>query len=221
MRKPTETQQKILKEQVGKIFAQDKKKLDEVLGGQGWRYLLGAILIFPLTLIKVFDFIFSSPHLWRDYVSENEDRKQQRLRSSIGLCEYNFNNKRAQYNEYRDNLTEYNKEAVRQKNIEYKKSEVLKRLQQRFDREPKLEGISIKVNYTNSGSIESQRITFGNEINSMFKVLFPSLKLLSMKGSKNTYLLLEKESLFDFEQKLRGIFLVPVTIILKRKSNKP
>lgn len=227
MKRPTETQQQIMKKQISRIFAEDKAKLDEVLSGQGWRYIVAAILIFPLTIIKAIDFLISSPHLWRDYAGENEEAEHKRLQNAVGLSAYRANSKRAKYNEFRDTLDEYNKDAVVRPNQEtliqefrLNKATIINKLQQKFDKDERLEGISIRVKYTSEGKIESRRVTFGNELNSMLKSLFPSLKVCNLKGSKETYILFEGDSMFQFEQKLRNTFLKPITIVLKKQSRR-
>ena len=225
MRKPTEIQQNILKQNVHRIFAEDKAKLDEVLSGQGWRYIMGAILIFPLTLIKAIDFILNSPHLWRDYASENQDTEHKRLEGAIGLSAYRFNNQRAIYNEYRDTLTSYNRDAVVRnttplQEVRLDKATVIEKLQDIFSKDVKLQGTALRTKYTDEGKVESRRVTFGNSMNSMLKALFPTLTILNLKGSTDTYLLLEGDSMFELEQKLRNTFMKPITIMLKRPTRK-
>ncbi len=226
MRKPTDTQQKILKDNVHRIFAEDKARLDEVLSGQGWRYIVGAILIFPLTLIKAIDFIFNSPHLWRDYASENQDTEHKRLEGAVGLSAYRFNDKRATYNDYRDTLESYNKDAVVRKEttpmqeVRLDRATVIEKLQEVFSKDVKLIGTTLRTKYTDEGKMESRRVTFGNKMNSMLKALFPTLTVLNLKGSTDTYLLFEGDSMFELEQKLRNTFLKPVTIMLKRPTKK-
>ena len=238
MRKPTDTQLNIIKQNTKRILAEDKARIDEVLSGQGWRYFVAALLIFPLSLIKVFDFILNSPHLWRDYASENQDTEHKRLEGAVGLSAYKFNDKRVIYNEYRDSLEDYNKEAVRtiysrdivtnneavyehaMTESRLDKATVIQQLQEIFEKDERLEGVNLRTKYLDNGKIESRRVTFGNKMNSMLKALFPSLKLLNLKGSTDTYLLFEGGSMFDFEQRLRNTFLKPVTIMLKRVSRK-
>ncbi len=225
MRRPTEVQQNILKQNVRRIFAEDKAKLDEVLSGQGWRYVMGAILIFPLTLIKAIDFILNSPHLWRDYASENQDTEHKRLEGAVGLSAYRFNNQRATYNEYRDTLKSYNRDAVVRsttplQEVRLDKATVIEKLQEIFSKDVKLQGTALRTKYTDEGKIESRRVTFGNNMNSMLKALFPTLTILNLKGSTDTYLLLEGDSMFELEQKLRNTFMKPITIMLKRPTRK-
>lgn len=226
MKKPTEQQQQIMKKQISRIFAEDKAKLDEVLSGQGWRYVVAAILIFPLTIIKAIDFLISSPHLWRDYAGENEEAEHKRLQNAVGLSAYRVNDRRIKYNEYRDTLEEYNKDSVIRpqetplQEFRLNKATIINKLQQKFNEDVKLEGISLRIKYTKEGKIESRRVTFGNKLNSMLKSLFPSLKVCNLKGSKETYILFEGEDMFQFEQKLRNTFLKPVTIVLKRQTRR-
>ena len=83
---------------------------------------------------------------------------------------------------------------------------------------PKVTGEDL-LRYNNTGDMGKpfiiQRVTFGNDVNKALKVIFPELKNRKMKGQQDTYLVFEGNEVFTLEQKLRDLFMCPVTINLR------
>lgn len=185
---------------VSQIFAGDKRRLDEVLGGQGWRYVLGAILIFPLTLIKVVDFLIKYKFLLRcsDSALTPEDKELAKKRVEMVT----------QLEDYANLYPE-----ARQ---DHAKITAIQRLQSKFSQDLMLKGKMIRVEHTTDGVV--QRITFGNNVNAELKSTFPLLKLKKLKGEDITYFVFEGNELFQLEAKLRTTFMRPVTITVKKNE---
>ena len=228
------TSAQLIEHGISQIFAGDKRRLDEVLGGQGWRYVAGALCIFPLTVLKVVDFLFRNKHLYHTpKITPIEEM------SGIGLS----NNKlrdyaryvyfREQIQDYNDNIAPLNSE--KEENKQKQKLNAVQSLQGMFRNNLKLEGTIIRTTHhrvsdesmlesAESGELRgkfiTQRVTFGNEINMLLKTAFPLLKLKNLKGSYDTYFVFENDELFEFEIKLRNTFMVPVTILLKKVKNE-
>ena len=217
---------------IGQIFAGDKKRLDEVLGGQGWRYLAGAVCIFPLTLIKVIDFLFRNKHLYHTPKITPMEEMQGVGLSSLKLKKY----ARAIYvnnlEEVGDNVTV---ESTENSNKETSKLVAIQALQGMFNNNLKLEGSILNTTHHRvsdenllesaetgvmKGKFITQRITFGYEVNSLLKKAFPLLKLRTLKGSNDTYFVFENDEVFEFEAKLRSTFMVPITVVLKRNKSE-
>ena len=219
---------------IEEIFAGDKRRLDEVLGGQGWRYFAAAICIFPLTLFKVFHFLHANQHLF----IKPKMLKQQHVEDSKGIGLSSF--KLKQYSNYifTSGLEDYNNEAVPSQPVESEvveyvpsKLEAVQSLQALFDNNVRLTGSVLKVTHhkvsdeallegAETGMMNAkymtQRVTFGNETNKTLKTVFPLLKLRNLKGSTDTYFVFENDEVFELERKLRNTFMKPVTIVLGR-----
>ena len=191
---------------IAQIILGDKKRLDEVLGGQGWRYLAGAICIFPITLIKIVDFCFRNPHLF--YI-----RKHAEL-TGIGLSNSELKQMSTLLFMHQLDAYESRNEPEPVEKVEVPKTSALSSLSAKFDNNLTLSG---KVLRTDG---EEQRITFGNMRNSELKTVFPLLKLKKLKSSDDTYFVLTKDEVFELEAKLRVTFMKPVTIVLKRDKNE-
>lgn len=216
---------------INQIFAGDKARLDEVLGGQGWRYIAGAICIFPLTLIKVVDFLFRNKHLYHTPKVTPMEEMQGIGLSSLKLKKY----ARAIYT---NNLEEVGDNVlVETKSTDKKASKLnaVQALQSMFNNNLKLEGTVLKTIHHRvssedllesadtgimQGKFMTQRVSFGNDNNALLKTVFPLLKLRNLKGSSDTYFVFENDEVFELETKLRNTFMKPVTIVLKRAINE-
>ena len=213
---------------ISQIFAGDKSRLDEVLGGQGWRYVAGAICIFPLTIIKVIDFLFRNKHLYHQpKITPMEEMK------GVGLSTSDLK----KYNRllFTRQLEDYNGIHKHSENSQNQKLNAIQSLQGLFNKSLKLNGTILKTIHhrvSDQGLLESaetgeirgkfmsQRITFGNEINSLLKTVFPLLKLRNIKGLSDTYFVFENDEVFQLETKLRTTFMQPVTIMLRKVKNE-
>jgi hypothetical protein len=215
---------------ISQIFAGDKSRLDEVLGGQGWRYVAGAICIFPLTIIKVIDFLFRNKHLYHQpKITPMEEME------GIGLSSMKL--KRYARFIYASSLEEINNVSLEDtlktdlKEKEISKLSAVQVLQNMFNSNLKLEGTILKITRHKvndedmlesaetgvlKGKFLTQRITFGNDTNALLKTAFPLLKLRNLKNSSDTYFVFENDEVFELEMKLRNTFMVPVTIILRK-----
>lgn len=191
---------------IAQIILGDKKRLDEVLGGQGWRYLAGAICIFPITLIKIVDFCFRNPHLF--YI-----RKHAEL-TGIGLSNSELKHLSTLLFMQQLDAYESRNEPEPVEKVEVPKTSALSSLSAKFDNNLTLSG---KVLRTDG---EEQRITFGNMRNSELKTVFPLLTLKKLRSSDDTYFVLTKDGVFELEAKLRVTFMKPVTIVLKRSKSE-
>lgn len=227
----------LIAEGINQIFIGDKNRLDEVLGGQGWRYIMGAICIFPLTLIKVVDFLFRNKHLYHEpKITPMEELE------GIGLSSKKLK-QFARYT-YVSQLEDYDriyvsedvvKERYSNINKEEQKVSALQTLRNMFEKNDRLEGTILRVTHHKvsdedllesaeigmmKGKYLTQRVTFGNSNNMLLKTAFPLLKLRNLKGSTDTYFIFENDEVFELEMKLRNTFLKPVTIILKRGKSE-
>ena len=227
----------LLYEGVGNIFREDKERLDEVLGGQGWRYFGAAICIFPLTILKVIYFLINNQHLFR----EPKIMRQQKVEEMKGIGLSNSDLKLYAKNVFRANLEDYNTEVIAKSNkssagyTQEPKVNAVQRLQNTFNKNLRLGGIILRTTHhrlsdtallegAETGVIKekylTQRVTFGNEMNATLKTVFPSLKLRNLKGSTDTYFIFENDGVFELERKLRETFMQPVTITLEKKLNE-
>ena len=88
---------------------------------------------------------------------------------------------------------------------------------------PKITGEEL-LNYTTTGDFKKpfivQRVTFGNDINKALKVIFPEVKNRKVRGQSDTYIVFEGDEVFTLEQKLREVFMCPVTINLRGNDEK-
>ena len=227
------TSEQLIANGIEQIFAGDKARLDDVLGGQGWRYVAGAICIFPLTLIKVVDFLFRNKHLYHTPKVTPMEEMQ-----GVGLSSMKLK-KQARSN-YLHQLEEYDSVGVHSlynapKEEKPNKTSAIQSLQCMFEHNLKLEGNTLKVTYhrvNNEDLLESaetgvmkgrfitQRISFGNDTNALLKIVFPLLKLRHLKGSNDTYFVFENDEVFELEAKLRNTFMSPITIVLRRNKSE-
>ena len=220
----------LIANRISQIFAGDKSRLDEVLGGQGWRYVAGAICIFPLTIIKVIDFLFRNKHLYHQpKITPMEEME------GIGLSSMKLN-RYARFI-YASSLEEINNVSLEDtlktdlKEKEISKLSAVQALQNMFNSNLKLEGTILKITRHKvndedmlesaetgvlKGKFLTQRITFGNDTNALLKTAFPLLQLRNLKNSSDTYFVFENDEVFELEMKLRNTFMVPVTIILRK-----
>jgi hypothetical protein len=219
---------------ISQIFAGDKRRLDEVLGGQGWRYIAGAICIFPLTIIKVIDFLFRNKHLYHTpKITPMEEM------SGVGLSSIKLKDCarlvyfREQIESHNDNIAPLTPEKKTTK--QEQKLNAVQSLQSMFNSNVELKGTIIKLTHhrvssekllesAESGELKdkfiTQRVTFGNDTNALLKTAFPLLKLRNLKNSSDTYFVFENDEIFELEMKLRNTFMVPVTIMLKKVKNE-
>lgn len=219
------TSSQLIKHNIAQIFLRDKNKLDENLGGQGWRYAVAAIIFFPLTLIKCLDFMLSNKHLFHVHREVPMEK-----RKGIGLSIDSL--KRASYYEFINNLEDYNSEALHT-NEKNQKYEAINYLSCLLNKDLKIKGTVLKttfpkvtgeelLEYNETGEFSKpfiiQRVTFGNEINKALKTIFPLLKHRKMRGQEETYIVFEGDEIFELERKLRDLFMKPVTITT-RKAN--
>ena len=219
---------------IGNIFKGDKSKLDKTLGGQGWRYFAAGLCIFPLTLIKVAVFLFESKHLFhvhREHITPIEEVKGVGLsmRQLKREAEMVYLSKMKSYNwEAYEKMSEfdekYTKEDIKEKallelqstfnNNLYLKGEIIRITRNRVKDKDLLE--SVETGKLTTAFI-TQRVTFGEEMNKLLKIVIPSLKHKKLKGTDTTYIVFENDELFELEQKLRNLFMVPVTVSVKKK----
>ena len=217
------TSSQLIGQGIYQIFLGDKKKLDNNLKGQGWRYVVAAIIIFPLTLIKCIDFMLSNKHLFHVHREVPMEKRE-----GVGLSMSNL--KRARRSEFVESLEDYNVEALQVKSSN-QKYEALNYIRCLTNKDLKLKGTVLKttfpkvtgeelLEYNETGEFSKpfivQRVTFGNEINKALKTIFPLLKHRKMKGQEETYIVFEGDELFELERKLRDLFMKPVTIITKK-----
>ena len=217
------TSSQLIGQGIYQIFLGDKKKLDNNLKGQGWRYVVAAIIIFPLTLIKCIDFMLSNKHLFHVHREVPMEKRE-----GVGLSMSNL--KRARRSEFVESLEDYNVEALQIKSSN-QKYEALDYIRCLTNRDLKLKGTVLKttfpkvtgeelLGYNETGEFSKpfivQRVTFGNEINKALKTIFPLLRHRKMKGQEETYIVFEGDELFELERKLRDLFMKPVTIITKK-----
>ena len=219
------TSSQLIGQGIHQIFLGDKRKLDKNLGGQGWRYVVAGILIFPLTLIKCIDFMLSNKHLFHVHKEIPMEKRE-----GVGLSMSNL--KRARRNDFVESLEDYNVEALQVKSSN-QKYEALNYLRYLLNKDLKLKGTVLKttfpkvtgeelLEYNETGEFSKpfiiQRVTFGNEINKALKTIFPLLRHRKMKGHEKTYIVFEGDEIFELERKLREVFMKPVTITT-RKAN--
>ena len=219
------TSEQLIEQGIHQIFLGDKEKLDRTLGGQGWRYVVAAILIFPLTLIKCLDFILSNKHLYH-----TPKIRPMEERSGVGLSMKEF--KRSKYSSFVNNLEDYNAEALHRKENKVESKQVaISYLNGIIGNDLKIKGTVLKttfpkvtgeelLEYNETGDFSKpfiiQRITFGNEINKALKTIFPLLKHRKMKGQEETYIVFEGDEIYQLEAKLRTLFMKPITIVTKK-----
>lgn len=227
------TSRKLLLNGIGQIFEGDKRKLDNALAGEGWRYVLAGICIFPITILKVIFFMFENKHLFhrhKEVVKSFEDF------GGIGLSMSELK-KHADYM-YLSKVKDYNREIFKESkkskiSSKGKKEETLVQLQSIFTSNPYLKGELLRVTRhkvkdedllesAETGKLTAtfitQRVTFGEDMNTALKTVIPSLKLRKIKGGDSTYLVFENDEVFELEQKLRNLFMLPVTISVRKKE---
>ena len=218
------TSSQLIEQGIHQIFKGDKRRLDENLGGQGWRYVVAAILIFPLTLVKCVDFMLSNKHLFHKH-KETPMEKVEGIGLSMSSLKHN------KHREFLENLEDYNIEAVKTKKGSNQKYEALEYLRCLINKDLRIKGTVLKttfpkvsgeelLEYNETGELSKpfivQRVTFGNEINKVLKTIFPLLKHRKMKGQEETYIVFEGDEIFELERKLRDLFMKPVTIVTRK-----
>ena len=212
---------------IGQIFRGDKRKLDEVLGGQGWRYVAGALCLLPLTLTKIIDYLFRNKHLFH----KAKERSIKDLKG-VGLSSPEFK-KYAQWL-YTKGLEDYSHVSVDVPHQNETKLDSINFLKNLFNSNLKLTGTLLKtINHrisdkdllegATTGEVKTkyltQKVTFGNEINKHIHTVFPLIKLGKLKGNSDTFLIFENDGLFELERKLRDLFMIPVTITVRKVKN--
>ena len=229
----------ILADHVGYVFEQDKEALDTYLKGRGWRYVAGAICILPLTLFKaLIEFANTASWCFRKPIAE-------KTRTGIGLSSSEF--KSMDRHIAFSDLEGYNTEGVREiqsdETIEQRKKVVnadvngacLQLRAYLQDNNNKLEGTIIRTQFPKISSeelLESvrtgvfkrpfivQRVTFGNDINKVLKLIFKDIKLRKVRGVDDTYIVLEGNDVLELENMLKDMFIKNVTVILRRNNDK-
>lgn len=217
---------------INNIFKGDKSKLDKTLGGQGWRYFAAGLCIFPLTLIKVAVFLYDNRHLF--YVPKTHITPVEEV-NGIGLSMPAL--KRSSDFVYLREIKCFNDRAWKSMDETLPKTttkeSTLLRLQDLFNHNLYLKGDVLRITRNRvkdkdliksaeTGELTApfitQRVSFGDDINKMLKVAVPTLKLRKTKGSDNTYIVFENDEIFELEQKLRSLFMLPITITTKKKE---
>lgn len=61
----------------------------------------------------------------------------------------------------------------------------------------------------------TERVTFGNEINTLLKIINPNIKHRKLRGSSDTYIVFNDNERFDLAKELKEIFMKEVKIDLK------
>lgn len=226
------TSEQLISNGINQIFAGDKARLDEVLGGQGWRYVAGAICIFPLTLIKVVDFLFRNKHLYHTPKVTPMEEMQGIGLSNSKLKDYSRMVYSRQLEDHNNTLSPIHSKTTEKQE---QKLNAVQTLQGMFNKSLKLEGTIIRTIHhrvsnedllesaktgTMQGKFMTQRVSFGNDNNALLKTVFPLLKLRNLKGSSDTYFVFENDEVFELETKLRNTFMKPVTIVLKRGKSE-
>ena len=228
----------ILLDQMSLTVKDDKNRLDSYLGDQeSWRYLLGAICVLPITIIKLIGGIFStSTWCFKPTIAEKE-------RTGIGLSTSDLK-KYAKYEVVRNLDGHYNTEVVSANSSPLMKNPVMEELtpvQQAATmlrsyiklNSYKLKGEILKTTYprikgeellkfNETGSIDKpfivQRVTFGNDINNALKlVLCKQIKQRKIKGMEDTYIVFENDEVLELERALSELFMEDISIVLKRK----
>ena len=218
------TSQQLINQGIYQICSGDKRKLDEALSGQGWRYVAAAICIAPLTLLKCLDFMFTNKHLFHDH---KEPPMEERRGVGLSMKEI----KRAREVDFLDTLEDYNAEVVRRSSTTNSKYDSIVYLEKIIGEDLKLEGAIVftkfskfnseeLIQYNETGELPkpfmTQRVTFGNEVNKALKIIFPLLKHRKVRGHDDTYLVFEGDEIFQLERKLRDLYMKPVTIVTKK-----
>ena len=226
----------ILADHVGYVFKQDKEALDAYLKGRGWRYVAGAICILPLTLFKaLIEFANTASWCFRKPVAE-------KTRIGIGLSSSEFK-LMDRHVAFISDLEGYNTEGVREiqsdESIEQRKKVVnadvngacLQLRAYLQDNNNKLKGTIIRTQFprvsgeellesVQTGTLKKpfivQRVTFGNDINKALKLVFKDIKLKKVRGADDTYIVLEGNDVLELESMLKDMFMVDVTVTLKR-----
>ena len=217
----------ILADHVGYVFRQDKEALDAYLKGRGWRYVAGAICIFPITLLKAFlEFVSTSSWCFKRPIAEKSNR-------GIGLSSINL--KDMARNVRINNLEGFNIKGVREASDfeETNSTNACMTLREQLERTNyKLKGTIVRTTFpkitgeellasVQEGKLEKpfivQRVTFGNDTNKLLKLLFNSLKLRKVRGQEDTYIVLEGNEVLELEVKLSELFMKEVTVILRKK----
>ena len=230
------TSRQLIYNGIGQIFEGDKRKLDNALKGQGWRYFAAGLCIFPLTLIKVAVFLFESKHLFHRHKEVNcrpfteSEGLGLSMRQLKREAEMVYLSKMKSYNwEVYEKMSKfdekYTKEDIKEKallelqstfnNNLYLKGEIIRITRNRVKDKDLLE--SAETGKLTTAFI-TQRVTFGEEMNKLLKIVIPSLKHRKLKGTDTTYIVFENDELFELEQKLRNLFMVPVTVSVKKKA---
>lgn len=229
------TSRQLIYNGIGQIFEGDKRKLDNALKGQGWRYFVAGLCILPITLLKVIVFMFENKHLFHHhkeiYTSFEESngvglsmRQLKREAEMVYLSKMKSYNWEA-YEKMSEFDQKYTKEGIKEKallelqntfnNNLYLKGEIIRITRNRVKDKDLLE--SAETGKLTAAFI-TQRVTFGEEMNKLLKIVIPSLKHRKLKGTNTTYIVFENDELFELEQKLRNLFMVPVTVSVKKKA---
>ena len=217
----------ILADHVGYVFKKDKEALDAYLKGRGWRYVAGAICIFPITLLKAFlEFVSTSSWCFKRPIAEKSN-------SGIGLSSINL--KDMARNVRINNLEGFNREGISEVHDfeETDSTNACMTLRGQLERTNyKLKGTIIRTTFpkitgeellasVQEGKLEKpfivQRVTFGNDTNKLLKLLFDNLKLRKVRGQEDTYIVLEGNEILELEVKLSELFMKEVTVILRKK----
>ena len=230
------TSRQLIYNGIGQIFEGDKRKLDNALKGQGWRYFVAGLCILPITLLKVIVFMFENKHLFHRHKEVNcrpfteSEGLGLSMRQLKREAEMVYLSKMKSYNwEAYEKMSEfdekYTKEDIKEKallelqnifnNNLYLKGEIIRITRNRVKDKDLLK--SAETGKLTTAFI-TQRVTFGEEMNKLLKIVIPSLKHRKLKGTDTTYIVFENDELFELEQKLRNLFMVPVTVSVKKKA---
>lgn len=220
----------ILADHISYVFKKDKEALDAYLKGRGWRYIAGAVCIFPITLLKAFlEFVSTSSWCFKRPIAEKEMR-------GVGLSSINL--KDMARNVRINNLEGFNREGISEVHDfeETSSTDACMALREQLEHTNyKLKGTIIRTTFpkitgeellasVQEGKLEKpfivQRVTFGNDTNKLLKLLFNSLKLRKVRGQEDTYIVLEGNEVLELEVKLSELFMKNVTVILRKKVSE-
>ena len=221
----------ILATEVKMTVKDDVDTLNAYLKGCGWAYWCAAICCLPITIIKLIRNIFrTSTWAFKTPIKEKNN-------TGIGLSSRVFKTERnSEILEQTDgnyNFVLSRNEAEKAKktnkpNLQEACSSLRSYLLQNNNKLkgtilhttfPKITGEEL-LQYTEDGGIMSksfmvQRITFGNEINALLKLLF-KVSCRKMRGQNMTYVVLKDNEILELEQRLRDMFMAEITISLRK-----
>ena len=218
----------ILADNLKYVVQDDKRALDNYLGGCGWAYILGAVCVIPITILKLIKCFFSTSTWCFKTPYKEKNNKGIGLSSKVftdirrgrTLVSLNHNyNEEILLDSEKELNTEIN-ELTALRNYLIKSNFKLHGTVLRTDF-PKIKGEEL-LYYTQSGELISKafitmRVTFGNDINSLLKSIFKNkVKVRKMRNKEETYIVFNNSEVVELEKELKSIFLEDVTIKLNR-----